>query len=179
LVALGVRDAGTIGNVSAIASLGVPLGTFIFWGIARLRVGWLLFASFGLIGAGFAWMGATATPTGYAWAANMQQIGCGLVLPTLLVWATRGLAFEIRGRGTGVWTATFTIGQFVSGIALTFLSKQLGGLLPTFSALGALCLSTAVIALVYNLLPTREAQFGGSCATDGSTSISSSRSKRC
>jgi MFS family permease len=155
LVALGVHDPGTIGDLSAIASLGVPVGTFIFWGVARLRVSWLLFASFGLIGAGFTWMGATATPVGYAWAANLQQIGCGLVLPTLLVWATRGLAFEIRGRGTGVWTAVFTIGQFLSGIALTFSSKQLGGLLPTFSALGAICLTAAAVALIANFVPSR------------------------
>src|SRR6185436_4477353 len=97
LVALGVHNPATIGNLSAIASLGVPVGTFIFGLIARLRISWLLLLSFGLMGAGFAWMGRPAPPSGYAWAANLQQIGCGLILPTLLVWATRGLAFEIRG----------------------------------------------------------------------------------
>jgi MFS family permease len=157
LVALGVRDPGTIGNLSAIASLGVPLGTLLFWSIARLPVAWLLCASFALMGAGFVWMGASSTPTGYAGAANLQQIGCGLILPTLLVWATRGLAFDVRGRGTGIWTATFIVGQFLSGIALTFFSKQLGGLLPTFSVAGAVCLSAAAMALIAALVWTRQA----------------------
>lgn len=157
LVALGVHDPGTIGSLSAIASIGVPIGTFIFWGLARLRAAWLLMLSFGLIGAGFAWMGSTTTPAMYALAANLQQIGCGIVLPTLLVWATRGLAFNIRGRGTGLWQATFCVGQFMSGLTLTFLSRQLGGLLPTFSALGLACLGAALIALVAALLVGRPA----------------------
>lgn len=148
LVALGVRDPRTIGNLSAIASLGVPLGTLLFWRIARLRIAWLIFFSFGLMGAGLAGMGMATAPQGYAWAANLQQIGCGLALPTLLIWATQGLAFEIRGRGTGIWQATFCVGQVLSGMTLTLVSKQLGGLFPTFSTLSVACLSGAVAALL-------------------------------
>jgi len=155
LVALGVHDPGTIGNLSALASIGVPLGTLVFWCIARLRITWLLFIGFALIGAGFVCMGATSTPIGYAFAAHLQQIGCGVILPTLLVWATSGLAFRIRGRGTGLWQATFSIGQFLSGITLTFFSKQLGGLMPTFSVLGMVCCAAAIVALVAVFLPLR------------------------
>jgi len=155
LVALGVHDPGTIGNLSALASIGVPLGTLVFWCIARHCITWLLFIGFALIGAGFVCMGATSSPTGYAFAANLQQIGCGVMLPTLLVWATSGLAFSIRGRGTGLWQATFSIGQFLSGITLTFFSKQLGGLMPTFSVLGMVCCAAAIVALVAVFLPLR------------------------
>jgi MFS family permease len=160
LVALGVHDPGTIGNLSAIASLGVPIGTCIFWGIARARTVWLLFLSFGLIGAGFAWMGITTTPNVYAMAANLQQIGCGMALPTLLVWATRGLAFNIRGRGTGIWQAALSLGQFLSGMTLTFSSKRLGGLLPTFSALATVCLVAAGVTVVVALVTGRQAAPG-------------------
>jgi len=73
----------------------------------------LLAIDFAVIGVGFALMAASTSPTAYAWGAGVQQIGCGLILPTLLVWATRGLAFEVRGRGTGVWQAAFAIGQFL------------------------------------------------------------------
>jgi MFS family permease len=152
LVTLGVRNPAVIGNLSALASVGVPIGTVVFWCVARLPITWLLFVGFALIGAGFVWMGTTSTPTGYAFAANLQQIGCGMMLPTLLVWATSGLAFSIRGRGTGLWQATFAIGQFLSGITLTFFSKQLGGLLPTFSALGVVCSGAALLALVAGFL---------------------------
>lgn len=56
----------------------------------------------------------------------------GIVPPTLLTWATRGLAFEIRGRGNGIWQGTFAVGQFLSGIIVTFLGETSGGLLPAF-----------------------------------------------
>jgi MFS family permease len=152
LVSLGVTDPHTIGNLSSLASLGVPLGTFIFWGLARLHIGWLLFIDAALIGLGFNLMGNATTAESYAWAANVQQIGCGLVLPTMLVWATRGLAFHIRGRGTGMWQASFAIGQFVSGVTLTFLGKQLGGLLPTFAALGKFCFAAAALTVIATLI---------------------------
>jgi MFS family permease len=158
LASLGVHDPGTIGNLSSLASLGVPIGTFLFWGLNRLHIGWLLCIDFALIGAGFQWMSSAGSPNEYALAANLQQIGCGLVLPTLLVWATRGLAFDIRGRGTGIWQASFAIGQFMSGVTLTFLGKQLGGLLPTFGALGKVCGVAALLAIVAVLVSRRAAR---------------------
>lgn len=155
LAELGLHEPGAVGNLSALASMGVPIGTVLFWGIARLGVGWLIFLSFGLIGAGFAWMGAAGTASAYAIAANLQQIGCGLALPTFLVWATRGLAPSIRGRGTGIWQAAFCLGQFLSGVALTFMAKKLGGLLPTFSALAVVSLIAAALALLASLVALR------------------------
>jgi hypothetical protein len=81
-------------------------------------------------------MGRATDPDSYAWGSFINQIGCGLVLPTMLVWATRGLAYHIRGRVNGMWQAAFAIGQFLSGMVVTLLSKQLGGLLPTFGLMG-------------------------------------------
>ena len=146
LVALGVSDPARIGALSTIASIGVPLGTFLYWILARLPIPWLLFVDFALIGLGFSVMGRAADPTAYMWGSFINQVGCGLVLPSLLVWATRGLAFNIRGRGTGMWSAAFAIGQFLSGMIITALSKPLGGLLPTLSAMGGLNLAAAATA---------------------------------
>jgi hypothetical protein len=152
LVSLGVSDPARIGTLSMIGTLGVPVGTFIYWGLSRLPMAWLLSVDFALIGLGFVRMGAAADPTAYEWGSVINQVGCGLVLPSLLVWATRGLAFNIRGRVTGVWSATFAIGQFLSGMILTALSKPLGGLLPTLSAIGLLSLVVAAGAAVVGLI---------------------------
>ena len=152
MVSLGVSDPAVIGEYTMLASIGVPLGTFLFWGLARLPIGWLLLVDFALIGLGFALMGRATEPTGYAWGSFVNQIGCGIVLPTMLVWATRGLAFSIRGRGNGMWQASFAIGQFVSGMVVTLLSKQLGGLLPTLGLMGRAALIFAVIAGVAGIL---------------------------
>jgi predicted MFS family arabinose efflux permease len=161
LVALGVTDPALIGKLTMLASVGVPLGTFIYWGVARLPIGWLLLIDFALIGLGFLLMGRAAGPTAYTCGSFVNQIGCGIVLPTMLVWATRGLAYSIRGRGTGMWQAAFAIGQFLSGMIVTLLSKQVGGVLPTFGLMGkgALVLAGAawISALLWRRPPPRVA----------------------
>ncbi len=81
-------------------------------------------------------MGTAAAPVAYAWGSFVNQMGCGIVLPTMLVWATRGFAYGIRGRVIGMWQAAFAIGQFLSGMVVTLLSKQLGGLLPALQVMG-------------------------------------------
>jgi MFS family permease len=152
LNALGVSNPAQIGTLTMLASIGVPLGTFIFWGLSRLPIGWLLFIDFALVGTGFAWMGQAADPHAYAWGSFINQVGCGLVLPTMLVWATRGLAYAIRGRVNGMWQAAFAIGQFLSGMVVTLLSHVFGGLLPTFSVMGKGILAFAVIAAAAGLM---------------------------
>jgi predicted MFS family arabinose efflux permease len=152
LSSLGVNNAAQIGKLTMLSSIGVPLGTFAFWKVSRLPVGWLLFIDFALVGSGFVFMGRAADPVSYAWGSFVNQIGCGLVLPTMLVWATRGLAYSIRGRVNGLWQAAFAIGQFLSGMVVTLLSKQLGGLLPTFGLMGRailLCAALAAVAAVF------------------------------
>jgi predicted MFS family arabinose efflux permease len=146
LYSLGLTNAAAIGKLTMLASIGVPLGTFAFWKLSRLEIGWLLFIDFALVGGGFVLMGRATDTTAYTWGSFVNQIGCGLVLPTMLVWATRGLAYAIRGRVNGLWQAAFAIGQFLSGMVVTFLSKQLGGLLPTLSVMGTAILGFAVLA---------------------------------
>ena len=152
LVSLGVSNPAEIGKLTMLASIGVPLGTFIFWGVSRLPIGWLLCLDFALVGMGFALMGRAPDPVSYAWGSFVNQLGCGLVLPTMLVWATRGLAFAIRGRVNGIWQAVFAIGQFLSGMVITLLSSQLGGLLPTMGVMGKAGLLFAVIAAVSGII---------------------------
>jgi predicted MFS family arabinose efflux permease len=149
---LGVTNPAQIGELTMLASIGVPLGTFIYWGVSRLPIGWLLFIDFALVGAGFAWMGQAGDAHSYAWGSFVNQLGCGLVLPTMLVWATRGLAYAIRGRVNGLWQAAFAIGQFLSGMVVTLLSKLLGGLLPTLAVMGKFILAFAVIAALAGVM---------------------------
>jgi MFS family permease len=152
LNALGVSDTAQITRLTTVASIGVPLGTFIFWALSRVQIGWLLCIDFALVGIGFAWMGQAADPHSYVWGSFINQVGCGLVLPTMLVWATRGVAYGIRGRVNGMWQAAFAIGQFLSGMVVTLLSHLLGGLLPTLAAMGKALLVFAVIAAAAGIL---------------------------
>ena len=151
LSALGVQDPARLGLLTAIASLGVPLGTLFFRPLVRVPVGLLLLVEFALIGVSFGWMGKAADPNTFVLAAGVNQIGCGMILPTLLTWATRGLPFEVRGRGNGAWQGTFAVGQFLSGVVVIFLADHVGGLQPAFVVLGVCTLVAAVLALAGHL----------------------------
>ena len=152
LVLLGVEDPARIGRYTMLASMGVPVGTFIYYAAARLHIGLLLCLEFLLVGLGFLGMSRATDPVGYSLVAFVNQVGCGLILPTLLVWVTRGLAYGVRGRVTGIWTGVFSVGQFISGVTIQFLSEHLeGALLGAFRGLGLLALATAAGALLVKL----------------------------
>jgi predicted MFS family arabinose efflux permease len=122
LTSLGVTDPLRIGVLTAFAILGVPAGTLIFQLLRRRPIATLLFLEFALIGGGFMLMGKAMSPVGFIAAAAINQIGCGMILPTLVTWATRDLAFEVRGRGTGLWTASFFLGQFLCGLVISAIA---------------------------------------------------------
>ena len=90
---------------------------------------------------------AAAVPT-FLVGCFINQLGAGMLLPTLVVWAMSILSFEIRGRGTGIWQAAFALGQFLSPVVVTFAGDRAGGLLGAFSVLAVAALGGAVVALI-------------------------------
>lgn len=137
LVQLGLTDPARIGLLTSIASIGVPLGTLVYSRIGRLPVRRLLLAEFALLAAGFATMGMAQGPTPFLLGCFLNQLGAGMLLPTLLVWSMSLLSFEIRGRGAGLWQSAFAFGQFLSPVAVTLLARQAGGLMGAFLLLSA------------------------------------------
>lgn len=148
LAVLGVADPARIGFLTSIASVGVPLGTFLYARIGRWPVRRLLLLEFSMLAIGFGVMGTAHAPTGFLIGCFINQLGAGLLLPTLLVWAMSLLAFEIRGRGAGLWQSSFALGQFLSPVVVTFAARHVGGLLAAFGVLsvGAL-LGLGVVVL--------------------------------
>ena len=61
-----------------------------------------------------------------------------MLLPTLRTWAVNGLEFQQRGRGTGIWTGTLFIGQFLTPIVLGAAAAALGSFGFALGALGIL-----------------------------------------
>lgn len=149
LVALGVSDPAAIGGLTAIASLAVPLGTVSFWILSpRMSLKGLMLLEFALLGVGFIAMSHAPTPALFIAAAALNQIGGGMILPTMLTWATSGLSFEVRARGMGFWQSTFALGQFVCGLVVPAIAAQVGGVLPTFQVIGLSSLVAATIVLL-------------------------------
>jgi MFS family permease len=148
LTELGWSDPARTGFWTSIASIGVPLGTWVYSRISRWPVRRLLLVEFAMLAVGFTVMGTAAAPTQFLIGCFINQLGAGMLLPTLLVWAMSLLPFAIRSRGAGMWTGAFSIGQFISPIAVTLLGKQFGGLLPAFAALAVGALLGVAVALL-------------------------------
>lgn len=155
LAAHGISNPAQAGFLTSVASLGVPLGTYIYGKLRHDRVARLLFAEFLMLGIGFLVMSFAGSPTVFLVGCGINQIGAGLLLPTLLVWAMGQLTFEVRARGTGIWQSAFALGQFLSPIVVTFFSRREGGLLPSLQWLGYAGLAAAVGAMYFAARPAR------------------------
>lgn len=148
LTELGLTSAARIGFLTSIASIGVPLGTYLYSRIARIGVARLLLLEFGLLGIGFMLMGRSGNVLGFLAGCFINQLGAGMLLPTLLVWAMSVLPFEFRGRGTGLWQSAFSLGQWLSPLVVTFVALRTGGLMGSFQTLGILAAVGAAVAIV-------------------------------
>ena len=118
---IGVTSTATIGAASAIASLGTAVGGILFGRLATHGPITVPLA-FGLSGVGLVGMGLASSVPVVVLFAVVTGFGNGLILPSLLTWALGPLTFEQRGRGTGVWTSAFFIGQFVCPLVVLALS---------------------------------------------------------
>ncbi|MEY4500153.1 MAG: hypothetical protein RIS52_43 [Pseudomonadota bacterium] len=154
LTALGSLDPARNGFLTSIPSLGVPLGTFIYSRLTGTPIARLLMVEFAIMGCGFLLMSHAGSISTFLIGCGVNQIGAGLLLPTLLVWAMSQLDFDIRSRGAGLWTGAFSLGQWLSPLIITFFSKQMGGLLPSFSVLGYAALF-ALVLTVFGALRAR------------------------
>jgi MFS family permease len=140
LFALGLTDPAKAGFLTSIASIGVPIGTYVYSRIGRTPVGQLLLIEFAMLATGFLLMSQAGRVNAFLVGCFVNQLGAGMLLPTLLVWAMSLLSFDMRSRGAGMWTGAFSVGQWLSPIAVTVAGKQVGGLLPAFGVLSVAAL---------------------------------------
>ncbi|MEV6507707.1 MFS transporter [Streptomyces sp. NPDC051642] len=138
---LGVENSGVIGLATAIASAATVAGAVTF---ARLKRSPdpMLPAVLALCAVGFGVMFLAGNAPLLVIGAVINCMGTGLMLPALLTSAMSRLAYEDRGRGTGLWMAAFFGGEFVCPLVL------LGG----ESAVGSLAGAVGVLGLVAALV---------------------------
>jgi MFS family permease len=148
LTGVGVTSTATIGGISAVMSLATAIGAASFGRLSRFTPRVLLPIEFGLTAVGLVVVFASTAVPVITIGAVLTGFGTGLMLPTLLTWAVNRLNFEQRGRGTGVWTGTFFVGQFVSPIILAAIGAGVGGLQPALGVLGVLAAVMAVVTLL-------------------------------
>jgi MFS family permease len=143
-----ITSPSRIGLLTALGSIGIPVGAILYRYVAGFPLSALLLSSFLLLGVSFVSMNHAYTyQVAETWVI-VNQLGCGLLLPTMVVSVMAKLPFSIRGRGTGLFTGAWFIGQFLSPPAVTSLGTQVHGLLGAIQLFGVLCLIAAGAALL-------------------------------
>jgi len=157
---VGVQSSADIGRLSSIPSLFVMAGAGIFWLLDRANVSarGQLAAFLMTLGAGLAIIGFAPDWRWMIVGLVIQQTGAGMAVPTLIAWAQRGLPFQHRGRGMGVWTACFFFGQFSSPLLVSAIRGALGTMQSAFLTTGVVGLIGAVA--VFLLLSRRSDDAG-------------------
>jgi MFS family permease len=147
---LGVSDPQSIGQITALPTLFILVGAMLFWWLGSRGVSSpVLIAIFlGFLGAGLAVMGLTRGWQGMIVGMALQQTGAGMAIPTLIAWAQSQLPFQHRGRGMGIWTATFFFGQFSSPLLVGLLRGVLGTMQGAFLVAGIVSAAGALVLLV-------------------------------
>jgi len=144
----GEVSPGLIGLIGAGGNIGVGAGTLLFERLKHRTGPGLL--SLGLLIAGLGYFGAgLSTDLGMIAAfAIIACIGSGILLPNMLTWTMRRLPADMRGRGTGMWTGAFFLGQFVAPLVATASLGITGGLGNTLLVYAALTAVGGVAAAV-------------------------------
>ncbi|MGW4059376.1 MFS transporter [Amycolatopsis sp. NPDC004747] len=155
LTGVGVTATGTIGAISAIMSLATAAGAIAFSRLSGRTPRVLLPVEFGLAAVGLLLVFATASPVVITAGAVFTGFGTGMLLPTLLAWAVNRLTFDQRGRGTGLWTGSLFLGEFVCPLALAAIGTGTGGLRGALAVLG---IASAVAGVLTGLLLRRNNQ---------------------
>ena len=152
LTGVGITSTAIIGGISAAMSLATAAGAIVFGRLSRLSPRVLLPVEFALSALGLLVVFATTAVPVIAVGAMLTGLGTGMMLPTLLTWAVNRLTFLQRGRGTGLWTGTLFIGEFISPLIIAGVGAAAGGLQ---AALGVLGIAAAVLAVVTLVLLRR------------------------
>ena len=152
LTAFGIDEPAQTGLSLSIASIGIILGALLFR-VANQRVTLkrLVAIEFMLIALGFFGMSVATSPTMLVVSGFINQLGAGLMLPTLLTWAVSPLKYVFRGKGTGIWQSTFAIGQFTSSITFALVLGLLGkeNILNAFAVYGTVSLIMVFMAIKF------------------------------
>jgi MFS family permease len=148
LVDRGYQIGATIGGVMGVMSVCMALGAVIFKYL-KVPVAGKLALSFALSATGFCVVGLSHTLMVVTIGSAITGFGSGMALPTLITWTLSKLPTHVRARGTGIWQASFFVGQFASPQIILLLKNNFGGLSNAVLCYSGFMYTAMVVALVF------------------------------
>jgi MFS family permease len=142
-----IKTPSQLGLFTGAAGLSVAVGSVLFRRLARALAATQLTIAFGLIGAGYVMMNHSPAVQYFTVWLLINQLGCGILLPSLAVLVMAALPFEFRGRGTGLFMTAWWLGQPLSAqLAPWVQGLQGGSLLGVLQVFGIACIGAAIVA---------------------------------
>lgn len=143
---VGIQSSDELGRLTFLPSLFVSVGAGIYWltGKGRSEIPFAVLSLF--TGVGLLIIGLAPDWKVMIGGVIIQQVGTGMLIPSLIAWAQRELPLQHRGRGMGVWAACFFLGQFVSPPVVTLVRNAVGSMQGAFALAGVVSLAAAVVA---------------------------------
>lgn len=146
----GDISPGVIGIIGAMTNIGVGVGTLLFHKMKNIEPSRFLALGLVVAALGYAGAGLSSSLAAIAAFAVLTCIGSGILLPNMLTWTMRRLPADMRGRGTGMWTGAFFLGQFLAPLVAAATMRATQGLA---NALIAYALVIALAAVATILIP--------------------------
>ncbi|UOQ57423.1 MFS transporter [Leucobacter allii] len=145
---VAATNTAVIGGLAALASVFVMLGGLLFQQFQRRLGDRVVPLGFALQAVGILalWVMSGAGVAGIVPGALIASFGSGLLLPGFLTWVVARAGFAERGRVTGVWTASFFLGNFLAPLVANGLGAAFGSLVPAIGIIGIAALAMAVIS---------------------------------
>ena len=156
--ALGLSSSFDISLYAMMASVGTVLGAYTFRILPVRRIEQILTLVFGLFAISFIAL-SFKPPLGIGTAIDaIGQLAGGMCYPAVLAWALSRFPPEYRGRGVGVWSGSFYVGSFVSGVVIGVIGRFTDGFLQSLGVIGFACAAISVGLLIANLRAGSSAQ---------------------
>lgn len=145
---VGLTDPMAVSKATFIPSLFIVAGALVFRFVSRFSNAVQIGTFLALLGLGLAGIGLARTVGELQVALIVQQTGAGVAVPALIAWAQSKFGFAHRGRGMGVWTSAFFLGQAISPIIIGTVAGAGGSMQFAFIVAGAVALVAATGAII-------------------------------
>ena len=144
----GDVSPGVIGMIGALSNCAVGIGTFIFHKTSANLGARLLAVGLGIAAIGYGGASVSTTLPLIAGFVILAAVGCGILLPNMMAWTMRTLPPQMRGRGMGLWTGAFFLGQFIAPLIVAAVTSVTGSLAMAISAYAVAILVAALAAMI-------------------------------
>ncbi|WP_062783793.1 MFS transporter [Novosphingobium capsulatum] len=148
---VGVTSPMAVSKATFVPSFFILAGAVLFRIVSRFGNAVQIATFLVLFAIGLAGVGLAHSILEMQLALAVQQTGAGMAVPALIAWAQTKFSFRHRGRGMGVWTSCFFLGQAVSPIVVGLVARGAGSMQGAFLVAGVVALIAAIAGGVLGL----------------------------